>query len=84
MPSKAKRIDRELAEFPLIQKALVAHFLIGPITGEAINLAGVALKKALIEATLGDEPTHHMGTNPRRHERRAAPITATASPPSLC
>jgi hypothetical protein len=53
MPSRAKRIERDVSKLPSIPKELVAHFLTGPMTGEAINLAGAALKKALIEAALG-------------------------------
>lgn len=61
MPSKAKRVDREVAKLPSIPKELVAHFLTGPMTGEAINAAGVAFKKALIEAALNAELSHHLG-----------------------
>jgi hypothetical protein len=31
------------------------------MTGEAINEAGIAFKKALIEASLNAELTHHLG-----------------------
>jgi putative transposase len=34
---------------------LVAHFLTGPMTGDAINAAGLAFKQALIEASLNAE-----------------------------
>jgi hypothetical protein len=37
MPSKAKRVDREVARLPSIPKELVELFLSGPMTGEAIN-----------------------------------------------
>jgi hypothetical protein len=68
MPSKAKRVERDVDRLPSIPPELVAHFLNGPMTGEAINLAAVALKKAL--------------TVPTRRERREAPTIATVSPPS--
>jgi transposase-like protein len=64
MPSKAKRIDRAVAKLPSIPQELVRHFLTGPMTGEAINAAGVAFKKALIEAALNAELSHHLGYDP--------------------
>lgn len=73
MPSKAKSVERTVAKLPSIPKELVAHFLTGPMTGEAINLAGAALKKALIEAALSAELTHHLGYQPE--EARPAGTT---------
>ena len=35
MPSKAKKVDRDVAKLPSIPKALVDLFLTGPMTGEA-------------------------------------------------
>ena len=64
MPSKAKRIDRAVAKLPSIPQELVRHFLTGPMTGEAINAAGAAFKKALIEAALNAELSHHLGYDP--------------------
>jgi putative transposase len=64
MPSKAKRIDRAVARLPSIPQELVRHFLTGPMTGEAINAAGAAFKKALIEAALNAELSHHLGYDP--------------------
>jgi hypothetical protein len=61
MPSKAKKIDRDVAKLPSIPKELVELFLTGPMTGEAINDAGLAFKKALIEASLKAELSHHLG-----------------------
>jgi putative transposase len=64
MPSKAKKVDRDVARLPSIPKELVELFLSGPMTGEAINDAGIAFKKALIEASLNAELSHHLGYGP--------------------
>jgi putative transposase len=64
MPSKAKELDRTISKLPSIPKDLVAQFLTGPMTGEAINAAGIAFKQALIEASLNAELTHHLGYAP--------------------
>ena len=40
MPTKAKRVSRDVAKLPSIPKELVNLFLTGPMTGEAINDAG--------------------------------------------
>jgi putative transposase len=61
MPSRSKKIAREVAKLPSIPKELVSLFLTGPMTGEAINAAGLALKKALVEASLNAELSHHLG-----------------------
>jgi putative transposase len=61
MPSKAKKLSRDVAKLPSIPKELVNLFLTGPMSGEAINEAGAAFKKALIEASLGAELNHHLG-----------------------
>ena len=61
MRSRAKKIAREVAKLPSIPKELVALFLNGPMTGEAINEAGLAFKKALVEAALNAELSHHLG-----------------------
>jgi len=64
MPSKAKKLSRDVAKLPSIPKELVNLFLTGPMSGEAINEAGAAFKKALIEASLGAELNHHLGYQP--------------------
>jgi transposase-like protein len=64
MPSRAKKIEREVAKLPSIPKELVSLFLTGPMTGEAINEAGMAFKRALIEASLNAELSHHLGYEP--------------------
>ena len=64
MPSRAKQIDRAVAKLPSIPKELVNLFLTGPMTGETINEAGLAFKKALVEAALNAELSHHLGYAP--------------------
>jgi transposase-like protein len=64
MPSRAKKLDRAVARQPSIPKELIAQFVTGPMTGEAINAAGIAFKQALIEASLNAELTHHLGYPP--------------------
>jgi transposase-like protein len=64
MPSRTKKVDRDVAKVRSIPKELVALFMTGPMTGEAINDAGIAFKKALIEASLSAELSHHLGYAP--------------------
>ena len=64
MPNKAKKVDRDVGKQPSIPKELVNLFLTGPMTGEAINAAGIAFKTALIEASLNAELSHHLGYAP--------------------
>ena len=64
MPSRTKKVDRDVAKLPSIPKELVALFMTGPMSGEAINDAGTAFKKALIEASLSAELSHHLGYAP--------------------
>ena len=84
MPSRAKKVDRDVARLPSIPKELVSLFLTGPMTGEAINEAGIAFKKALIEASLNAELSHHLGYTPGWTSRTRPPTTATAAPPRRC
>jgi len=42
------------------------------MTGEAINVASLALKQALIEASLNAELTHHLGYAPGAEKPAAA------------
>src|ERR1700674_2645940 len=72
MPSRAKKIDRSVAKLPSIPKELVSQFLTGPMTGEAINAAGIAFKQALIEASLNAALTHHLGYAPGVERPEAA------------
>jgi putative transposase len=64
MPSKADKLERAVAKLPSIPRELVDRFLTGPMTGEAINAAGLAFKQALIEASLSAELSQHLGYLP--------------------
>ena len=72
MPSRAKKLDQAVAKLPSIPKDLVAQFLTGPMTGEAINAAGIAFKQALIEASLNAELSHHLGYQPGAEKPEAS------------
>jgi transposase-like protein len=72
MPSRAKKLDRAVAKLPSIPEELVAQFLTGPMTGEAINAAGIAFKQALIEASLNAELSHHLGYAPGAEKPEAS------------
>ena len=64
MPSRVKRLERDVGKLASIPKELVDLFVTGPMTGEAINAAGLAFKQALIEASLNAELNHHLGYAP--------------------
>ena len=49
------------AALPQNPKELLDQFVSGPMTGEAVNAASMAFKKALIECALGAELGHHLG-----------------------
>jgi putative transposase len=61
--TKAKNaaIAARMAALPSIPKELIDQFVSGPMTGEAVNEATAAFKKALIERALGAEMSHHLG-----------------------
>lgn len=65
LTSKTKRKNAEIAAMsaalPKIPKELIDQFVTGPMTGEAVNAASMAFKKALIERALGAELGHHLG-----------------------
>jgi putative transposase len=65
MPSRTKQKNAEIAArsaaLPKIPKDLIDQFVAGPMTGEAVNAATMAFKKALIERALGAELGHHLG-----------------------
>ena len=65
MPSKTKlknaAIAAKSAALPKIPKELIDQFITGPMTGEAVNAASMAFKKALIERAMEAELGHHLG-----------------------
>lgn len=65
MPSRTKlknaAIAAKSAALPTIPKELIDQFVTGPMTGEAVNAASMAFKKALIERAMGAELGHHLG-----------------------
>jgi len=65
MPSKTKlknaAIAARSAALPKISNELIDQFITGPMTGEAVNAASMAFKKALIERAMGAELGHHLG-----------------------
>ena len=64
MPSKIKSAMSAMsakAALPFIPKALIDHFVSGPMSAEAVNAASMAFKKALIERAMGAELSHHLG-----------------------
>jgi transposase-like protein len=58
---KNAAIAARSAALPKIPKELLDQFVTGPMTGEAVNAASMAFKKALIERALGAELGHHLG-----------------------
>ncbi|WP_293188203.1 hypothetical protein [Ottowia sp.] len=58
---KNAAIAAKMAALPSIPKELIDQFVSGPMTGDAVNAATVAFKKALIERALGAEMSHHLG-----------------------
>jgi putative transposase len=65
MPSKTKlknaAIAARSAALPKIPNELIDQFVTGPMTGEAVNAASMAFKKAPIERAMGAELGHHLG-----------------------
>src|SRR5450631_1401448 len=58
---KNAAIAAKSAALPAIPKELIDQFVTGPMSGEAVNAASMAFKKALIERALGAELGHHLG-----------------------
>ena len=58
---KNAAIAAKMAALPSIPKELIDQFVTGPMTGDAVNEATAAFKKALIERALGAEMSHHLG-----------------------
>ncbi len=66
MPSRTKEKNAAIAAMsaalPKIPPELMDQFITGPMmTGEAVNAATMAFKKALIERAMGGELAHHLG-----------------------
>ena len=76
MPSKTKMknaaIAARSAALPSIPKELIDLFVTGPMSGDAVNAASVAFKKALIERAMGVELSHHLGYGPGEAKREEA------------
>src|SRR5437868_4704502 len=64
MPSKTKQKNAEIAArsaaLPKIPTELMDLLVSGPMTGEEVNAATLAFKKALIERVMGAELGHHL------------------------
>jgi transposase-like protein len=58
---KNAAIAAKSAALPKIPDELIDQFVTGPMTGEAVNAASLAFKKALIERAMGAELGHHLG-----------------------
>ena len=58
---KNAAIAARSAALPKIPKELLDQIVAGPMTGEAVNAASMAFKKALIERAMGAELGHHLG-----------------------
>jgi putative transposase len=58
---KNQAIAAKTAALPSVPRELIDQFVSEPMTGEAINAASMAFKKALIERVLGAELSHHLG-----------------------
>jgi putative transposase len=61
---KNAAIAARSAALPKIPNELIDQFVTGPMTGEAVNAASMAFKKALIERAMGAELGHHLGYPP--------------------
>lgn len=63
--SRTKQKNAEIAArsaaLPKIPKELMDQLVSGPMTGEQVNAATLAFKKALIERVMGAELGHHLG-----------------------
>jgi putative transposase len=62
-PKTQAVIDRT-ARMPKIPPELIDQFVDGQMTGESIEVASAAFKRALIERVLGGELSHHLGYLP--------------------
>jgi putative transposase len=64
MPSNTRKSKADAETLPSVPKELIDQFVTGPMSGEAVNAASKAFKKALIERALGAELSHHLGYPP--------------------
>jgi transposase-like protein len=71
---KNAAIAAKMAGLPSIPKELIDQFVSGPMTGDAVNAATVAFKKALIERALGAEMSHHLGYPNGASKPEASPV----------
>jgi putative transposase len=62
--AKKAAFAAKMAALPHIPPELVDQFVKGPMTGEAVNAASMAFKKALIERAMDAELSHHLGYAP--------------------
>ncbi len=81
MPRKTKTSQAADRELPAIPEDLIAHFVKGPMTAEAVQDASMALKKALIERALGAELGHILAIRLALSGLSAQPTSATARAP---
>ena len=58
---KNAAIATRSAALPKVPNELIDQFVTGPMTGQAVNAASMAFKKALIERAMGAELGHHLG-----------------------
>ncbi len=61
---KNAAIAAKSAALPKNPNELIDQFVTWPMTGEAVNAASMAFKKALIEGAMGAELGHHLGYPP--------------------
>ncbi len=61
MPSRTKHKNAEIAARSAAHPQEADGPVCGPMTGEEVNAATLALKKALIERVMGAELSHHLG-----------------------
>lgn len=79
MPSKTKKVAAATASLPPIPKELIDQFGSGPMSGEAVNAATLAFKKALIERALGNSQYRPIGDSHARRKRTffdCSPLTS--------
>ena len=55
MPSKTKKVAAATVALPSIPQELIEQFVSGPMSGEAVDVATLAFKKALVVCALGGE-----------------------------